>query len=376
MNEISNKYKPRLRDGVDIYLESENDVTFVYLASRKRIKFRCHPLLIKSLSWLTGELSVEELNCRLINLSCEDFLVNNGFSEFIKNLYKKGILISEHWIEEISLPCFYKKRLERQLNFLLDITDSSDEVARIQSKIYQAKIAIFGVGSVGSWLCRELVMMGFHNFLLVDYGIVSEFDISRHGFFEQKAIGFQKTEVAKQMILDIDQEACVQVLDHALTIDSDLETLLLGIDFIIDTADEPYIGYTGLKLSRYCVKHKKPLMIAGGFDAHLGSLGELIIPGDTPCADCYNTFFKESLKDWKPISHPVKDRRSSFGGLVSLSVLAASTSAMTILRYFINPTATFEGERGELLFDDYDLSVFPVPKNPTCSVCSNLDNER
>jgi molybdopterin-synthase adenylyltransferase len=376
MSEKLNKYKPRLRDGVDIYLESESDVTFVYLSSRKRIKIQCHPLLIKSLSWLTGEFSVEELNFRLINFSCENFLANNGFLEFIKYLYKKGILISEHWIEEIPLPCLYKKRLERQLTFLLDITDSSDKVARIQSKIYQAKIAIFGIGGVGSWLCRELVMMGFRNFLLVDYDIVSEFDISRHGFFEQKAIGLQKTEVAKQMILDIDQEAFVKVLDHALTIDSDLESLLLGIDCIINTADEPYIGYTGLKLSRYCVQHKKPLMIAGGFDAHLGSLGELIIPGATPCADCYNKFFKESLKDWKPISHPVKDRRSSFGGLASLSVLAASTAAMTILRYFIDPTATFEGERGELLFDDYDLSVFPIQKNPTCSICSNLDNER
>lgn len=376
MSENWNKYKPRLRDGVDIYLESESDVTFVYLSTRKRIKVQCHPLLLKSLSWLTGEFSVEELNSRLTNSSCEDFLTNNGFLEFIKYLYKKGILNYEHWIEEINLPYLYKKRLERQLNFFLDITDSPNEVARIQSRIYQAKIAIFGIGGVGSWLCRELVMMGFHNFLLVDYDIVSEFDISRHGFFEQKVINLQKTEVAKQMILDIDQEACVKVFDHALTIDTNLESLLLGMDCIINTADEPYIGYTGLKLSRYCVQHKKRLMIAGGFDAHLGSLGELIIPGATPCADCYNTFFKESLKDWKPISHPVKDRRSSFGGLASLSVLAASTAAMTIVRYFIDPTAIFEGERGELLFDNYDLSIFPVQKNPTCHICSNLDNER
>ncbi|MHC5729550.1 MAG: ThiF family adenylyltransferase, partial [Nostoc sp.] len=211
MSENWNKYKPHLRDGVDIYLESESDVTFVYLSTRKRIKVKCHPLLIKSLSWLTGEFSVEELNSRLINPSCEDFLRNNGFLEFIKYLYKKGILNYEHWIEEIHLPYLYKKRLERQLNFFLDITDSSDEVARIQSRIYQAKIAIFGIGGVGSWLCRELVMMGFHNFLLVDYDIVSEFDISRHTFFEQKAINLQKTELAKQMILDIDQEACVKV---------------------------------------------------------------------------------------------------------------------------------------------------------------------
>jgi len=303
-------------------------------------------------------------------------LANNGFLEFIKYLYGKGILISEHWIDEISLPHLYKKRLERQLNFLLDITDSSDEVSRVQSNIYQAKIAIFGLGSVGSWLCRELVMMGFRNFLLIDYDVVSEFDISRHEFFEQKTIGIKKTEVTQQMILDIDREACIKIFDHALTIDTDLENLLLEIDFIVDTADEPYIGYTGLKLSRYCVEYRKPLMIAGGFDAHLGSLGELIIPGVTPCADCYNTFFKESLKDWKPINHPVIERRISFGGLVSLSVLTASTAAMTIIRYFIDPTTKFEGERGELLFDNYDLTVFSVPKNSTCYICSHLDNEK
>lgn len=376
MSENWNKYKPRLRDGVDIYLESESNVTFVYLSSRKRVKVKCHPLLIESLSWLTGESSVEELNTRIMNSSTEQILPNDGFLEFLKYLYQKGFLVPENWIEEISLPSRYKKRLERQLNFLLDITDSVDEVTRIQSRIYQAEIALFGLGSVGSWLCRELVMMGFHKFLLIDYDIVSEFDISRHAFFEQKMIGLRKTEAAKQMVFDIDKEASVEVVNHALTTDTDLVSLLSNINFVINTADEPYIGYTGLKLSRYCVQYKKPLMIAGGFDAHLGSLGELIIPGNTPCADCYTSFFKESLKDWKPISHPVKDRRNSYGGLSSLSVLAASTAAMTILRYFIDSTATFEGERGELLFDDYDLSVFSVPKNPTCPICSDLKNDK
>ena len=36
-----------------------------------------------------------------------------------------------------------------------------------------------------------------------------------------------------------------------------------------------------------CVKYKIAHYIAGGFDAHLASTGELIIPYVTPCVECY-----------------------------------------------------------------------------------------
>ena len=58
--------------------------------------------------------------------------------------------------------------------------------------------------------------------------------------------------------------------------------MVSNADFIINTLDEPYIGYTAAKISRICVKYKKPHYIAGGFDAHLASTGELIYSWNNP----------------------------------------------------------------------------------------------
>jgi hypothetical protein len=55
-----------------------------------------------------------------------------------------------------------------------------------------------------------------------------------------------------------------------------LDEFLDGVALIVNAADEPYIGYTSIKLSRYAVKNSLPLFVAGGFDAHLASIGEMI----------------------------------------------------------------------------------------------------
>jgi hypothetical protein len=164
----------------------------------------------------------------------------------------------------------------------------------------------------------------------------------------------------------------IESFNISLNIDTNLNDYLYDVDFIINAADEPYIGYTSLKLSRYCVSTLKPLFIAGGFDAHLASIGELIIPNVTPCSDCYANYFQKALENWKPIVHPVENRSIAFGGINSMSVFSASTSSLTILKYFINEENINEiGGRGEFLFPNYNLDTFEVYRNAECRVCKN-----
>lgn len=375
---IDNSYQPRLRDGVDVYFESDNEVVFVFLSSRKRLKLKCHSALLEILPYFTGEFTIKELQKRLSGIT-ED-VPANYLLEFVRYLDSKGILLITNWFDEITLPKSYKKRMVKQMNFLLDIVDGNNsfvaEVGRIQADIYNCRVCIFGLGSVGSWLCRELVMMGFRKFLLVDHDFVKSTDITRHAYFRQSKVGERKTTATKQMILDIDSSAEVECVTKPLNISMDIDKLLDGYDFIINSADEPYIGYTSIKLSRYCVKNSKPLFVCGGFDAHLGSLGELIIPGKTPCSDCYSTYFEDALKDWRPAEHPVLDRVSSFGGVVSMSAFSASTAAMSILRYFVDRNLQIKGGRGELCFENYEIKSFHVPRDCGCQICGGVKDEQ
>lgn len=357
-----------LRDGIDLYYDdTENLAIFIYLASRAKLKIIVDKTLLLIISSLDGSKTLKEY--ALINKLTDLETIN--LIKFGDYLYDKNILIEHNWIDLLDFSNDYKSLLDRQFKYLLDITSGGvKEVERVQKKIYTSKIAIFGLGAVGSNLARELAMMGFVNFVLIDHDNLDLQDISRNILFNHSNVGKSKVSIAKKMLLDINKNIEVTILKSSLNIDTNLE-FIDDCNLIINSANAPYIGYTSIKLSRYCIKMNKLLFVCGGFDAHLASLGELIIPKVTPCSDCYTTYFSEALKDWKPMKHPITDRENVFGGLVSLSLFSASVAAMTIFKYFIDSDSENLNRRGEFLFDDYSLYEFTVPKDKNCQYCSS-----
>ncbi len=361
---------PYLRDGVDVYIDSHsdgvNDVTFIFLSTRKRIQLKAKDSLILTLPLMNGDNSIYDLHNK-VGVSIEEI------TKFIEYLKSNGIVVQQNWFDQIELDKNYKNLLEKQLYFLIDILNSPEQVCKVQRKIKNTRIGIVGVGSIGSWMLVELIQMGFEKFKIFDFKEIREDAVSRHSFFDKTMIGQEKTEYYKKIGERLNPN--VEIESNFLSLKTDKTFLknLDDIDIIINSADEPYIGYSSIFLSRYAINKKKILFVAGGFDAHLGCLGELVVPHKTPCSDCYSNYFKESLKDWKPIPHPIKNRIKGFGGLPSLSVFSASTGCLSILRYFIDEVSFVKtaGGRGEFKFDDYSIDSFEVPRNPDCEVCGD-----
>lgn len=363
---------PYLRDGIDVYVRGEDEVHFVFLATRTRIVMRVRSCLVMALSWLDGTRTCDALVRRMV----EEHGAESGeqLRAFVGYLEHKGIVVEPDWLERSGLDRHTAAIQRRQLSFMLDVLGTPDRAVAVQRRISEARLVCFGLGAVGSWLVRQLLGLGFRRFVFVDHDTVSESDATRHAFFDASDVveGALKADVAaariREQFLGID----IEVKTSALTTRTNLDELIpRDTNLVINAADQPYIGYTSVLLSRFCVPRRLPLLVAGGFDAHLGSVGEMIIPGVTPCADCYADHFSEALKDWVPVEHPVADRREAAGGICSMSVFAAGAAAMQILRLF-----TGEGEpdsgRGEMLFESYRLDSFSVQRRTDCPVCSHL----
>lgn len=132
-----------------------------------------------------------------------------------------------------------------------------------------------------------------------------------------------------------------------------------------------------MKISRCCTLNRKAHFIAGGFDAHLASSGELIIPGITPCVDCYAQYFKNVLEGWKPKEHPLEERHLEIGGLSSMSLFSSSYGTIEIVKYIcglINPKE-YTNTRGEFLFGTMDITYLNIDRNKECAVCGEIDYE-
>lgn len=79
-----------------------------------------------------------------------------------------------------------------------------------REKLQNSKVAVFGIGGVGSYAVEGLARAGIGHFILVDKDLVDESNINRQIIATTKTIGRLKVEVAKQRILDINPDALIE----------------------------------------------------------------------------------------------------------------------------------------------------------------------
>lgn len=101
----------------------------------------------------------------------------------------------------------------------------------------KAKVAIFGIGGVGSFVTEGLARAGVGNFILIDHDTVSLSNLNRQIIATRETIGRKKVEVMKERILSIHPEAKVTTLDEFFIPDSSHDMLDNSIDYIVDAID-------------------------------------------------------------------------------------------------------------------------------------------
>ena len=103
-------------------------------------------------------------------------------------------------------------------------------------KLQKAKVAIFGIGGVGSFVVEGLARAGVGNFILVDNDDICLTNLNRQIIATHKTLGMSKVEVAKQRILDINPNAKIEIRKEFFTKESE-EFIDKTVDYIIDCID-------------------------------------------------------------------------------------------------------------------------------------------
>lgn len=355
----------KIRDCVDIYTLKDNILMFYFINTRKTYEYKVNDSSVKLVSLIDGKSSLEELTEKYNKKNN-----SNVSSESVKKIL--DFLMSINVVVEIdeNLIVNMDERFDRQINYLSELSLGERSGIENHERLINTKFLIFGVGSVGGDIAMLLGMAGVKRLILFDHDKVEKSDVSRHMYFKREYIGMNKTDALKKELLLINPEINVDVVNDVLRPDTKIDLLIENSDFIVNTADEPYIGYTSIKISRKCYELNKPHYIGGGFDIHVMSTGELIIPGITPCVNCYMRYFKKKLADWTPENKKVVDVINEYGGFASQSLFSASYAVVQIIKYISG--SEFESEkltRGEVDFEQYKIQYLDVKKDPNCPVC-------
>lgn len=104
-------------------------------------------------------------------------------------------------------------------------------------KLSQAKVIVFGVGGVGSYVVEGLVRAGIGNLTIVDFDDVDITNINRQIPALHSTIGRYKVDVMKERVLDINPDINI-VAKKVLFDETTSETLLSeDYDFVVDAID-------------------------------------------------------------------------------------------------------------------------------------------
>ncbi len=105
------------------------------------------------------------------------------------------------------------------------------------TKLGTAKIAVFGLGGVGSYVVEALARCGVGSLTLVDHDKVSVTNINRQLFALRSTIGKSKVQVAKERIHDIDDDIIVHTYEVFYNEDTEGMFDFHAYDYIVDAID-------------------------------------------------------------------------------------------------------------------------------------------
>lgn len=103
-------------------------------------------------------------------------------------------------------------------------------------KLQNSKVAVFGIGGVGSFVVEGLVRAGIGNFILVDDDKVCLTNLNRQIIATRKTVGKPKVEVARDRILEINPNANVQIFQEFFMPNS-REILDETVSYVVDSID-------------------------------------------------------------------------------------------------------------------------------------------
>lgn len=263
----------------------------------------------------------------------------------------------------------------------------------------QKKVVIIGVGSVGSQMVLHLAQSSIGHFVLLDPDRFSAANLSRH-ICDLNDLGRYKTLAVKDTILRRNPGAEVQTFEEdflKLTWDEQVARIK-GSDLVIAGADSNAAEFM---INEVCHSLGIPSLHAGCYERACAGEILFVIPGKTPCFNCFMEFRQSNLKEAKkkerriPYSDEDPDSFKGEPGLaidISYIVSIASAYALAILVQDSERRSLLDLQRNLILVHSgnppkgnykeifrmpFDLLLAKVKRDEKCLVCSqSIEGEK
>lgn len=138
----------------------------------------------------------------------------------------------------------------------------------------RSKVAIFGIGGVGSFAAEALARSAVGTLVLVDHDLIDVTNLNRQIHALQSTIGLPKASVMAKRINDINPSCKVKVWQEFFLPEQEERFLAEGYDYVIDAIDSvgPKVG-----LIMACLRRKIPIISSMGAANKLDPTGFQVV---------------------------------------------------------------------------------------------------
>lgn len=226
-----------------------------------------------------------------------------------------------------------------------------------QLKLLKSKVAIVGVGALGTVCANHLVRSGVGYIRLIDRDVVELSNLQRQSLFNEEDVkqNLPKAVAARKRLNNINSTVTVDASITDLNLDN-AEELLAGFDVIIDGTDNFMTRYL---INDVSVKYGIPWVHGAAVSSR--GMFAVIKPGITPC---YRCLFPQvpagrgETCDTIGVLSPITDIIGSFQAMEAIKLLLGATTSTNLEQIDIWDTSFFSMDTSE-------------GKNPQCPACVN-----
>ena len=225
--------------------------------------------------------------------------------------------------------------------------------AKGQEKLKEAKVAIIGLGGLGSVSALYLALAGVGKLILVDQDTVEINNLHRQVLYSLSDLRYPKVEAAERRIKQINPGVAVQAIPENVRSEN-VASILAEAGCVVDGLDNMQTRYV---VNKYCVEKQMPLVFGGAIGME-GNIATLKVP-ETPCLECI-------LPGLDDVNLPSCDTRGVLGATTGIIGGIQAMEAIKVVAD-IEPQS-----KGKLLVFDFaqsEIRTITLRVRPDCEVC-------
>lgn len=231
-----------------------------------------------------------------------------------------------------------------------------------QVALAEKRVAVIGLGGIGSPALQYLAAAGIGHFTLVDDDSVDTSNLQRQTIFTARDVGHGKATSARRWLANFDDALAVEISDRRISA-ANAGELIVGADLVLDGTDN---FATRLAVSDACVTAGVPLLSAavGRFQGQVGAFAGHL--DDQPCYRCFvgDAFDAEDC-----------DTCADDGMLGAMAGWVGTFAAMQAIRVLLAGVSAFgDPQWGKLHILDGmkpGMRTMTIAKDPGCRSCGS-----